>query len=330
MGYADADGRAAARHCRSVSRRSILLPGAGSQSVRGNHQRKCGFIGRDYPALEALRTVSAVQLGSGVWNQQQLCSVGQFDLQRRRSFASRSVSRAAFNFFSPMCSRKAWTILRLVRWLFVSDRRLNHRGIEPRATRTTCSLDRSLSVFSIPQIAQFSFLYQLPFGKHLTGLAGRPGERMASEWHLSNRRRASAFSFSCAADAASICRLMATNIPICSAPLQVAGTGNLNQYFANPQVAVKPAPYTDGDAPRVLSNARIPGTDNLTASLFKEIPLEFREGRAPADPFGGFQRLESRSVRPLPTPTWATPHSAQISSQANQPRQVQIGLKLYY
>ena len=62
------------------------------------------------------------------------------------------------------------------------------------------------------------------------------------------------------------------------APLQVAGTGNLNQYFANPQVAVKPAPYADGDAPRVLSNARIPGTDNLTASLFKEVPLEFREG----------------------------------------------------
>ena len=62
------------------------------------------------------------------------------------------------------------------------------------------------------------------------------------------------------------------------APLQVAGTGNLNQYFANPQVAVKPAPYSDGDAPRVLSNARIPGTDNLTASLFKELPLGFREG----------------------------------------------------
>jgi hypothetical protein len=27
-------------------------------------------------------------------------------------------------------------------------------------------LDRSLSTFSIPQIAQFSFIYQLPFGRH--------------------------------------------------------------------------------------------------------------------------------------------------------------------
>ena len=28
-------------------------------------------------------------------------------------------------------------------------------------------LDRSLSAFSIPQIAQFSFVYQLPFGRHM-------------------------------------------------------------------------------------------------------------------------------------------------------------------
>ena len=37
-------------------------------------------------------------------------------------------------------------------------------------------LDRSLSVFSIPQIAQFSFLYQLPFGhRHLERMGRRAG-----------------------------------------------------------------------------------------------------------------------------------------------------------
>ncbi len=113
------------------------------------------------------------------------------------------------------------------------------------------------------------------------------------------------------------------------APLQVAGTGNLNQYFANPQVAVKPAPYADGNAPRVLSNARVPGTDNLTASLFKEVPLEFREGARLE------MRLEVFNV--LNRVQFAGPDTnvgdatfGDITAQANQPRQVQVGLKLYF
>jgi hypothetical protein len=103
----------------------------------------------------------------------------------------------------------------------------------------------------------------------------------------------------------------------------------LNQYFANPQVAVKPAPYADGSAPRVLPNARIPGTDNLTASFFKEIPLEFRENA----------RLEIRleAFNVLNRVQFAGPDTnvgdatfGQITAQANQPRQVQLGLKLYF
>jgi hypothetical protein len=103
----------------------------------------------------------------------------------------------------------------------------------------------------------------------------------------------------------------------------------LNQYFANPQVAVKPAPYADGDAPRVLPNARVPGSDNLTASFFKEIPLEFRENA----------RLEIRleAFNVLNRVQFAEPDTnvgdatfGEITAQANQPRQVQVGLKLYF
>ena len=113
------------------------------------------------------------------------------------------------------------------------------------------------------------------------------------------------------------------------APLQVAGTGNLNQYFANPQVAVKPAPYSDGNAPRVLPNARIPGTDNLTASLFKEVPLGFREGARLQIRLEAFNVL-NRVQFAAPDTNVGDATFGQISSQANQPRQVQIGLKLYY
>jgi hypothetical protein len=113
------------------------------------------------------------------------------------------------------------------------------------------------------------------------------------------------------------------------APLQVAGTGNLNQYFANPQVAVKPAPYSDGDAPRVMSNARMPGTNNLTASLFKEVPLGFHEGTKLQIRLEAFNAL-NRVQFGAPDTNVGDATFGEITSQANQSRQVQIGLKLYY
>jgi hypothetical protein len=119
------------------------------------------------------------------------------------------------------------------------------------------------------------------------------------------------------------------SVPNLLAPLQVAGTGNLNQYFANPQVAVRPAPYTEGDAPRVLPNARMPGTDNLSASLFKEIPLSFREGarlHIRLEAFNVFNRVQFGA----PDTNVGDATFGQITSQANQPRQVQLGLKLYF
>jgi len=113
------------------------------------------------------------------------------------------------------------------------------------------------------------------------------------------------------------------------APLRVAGTGNLNQYFANPQAAVEPAPYTDGNAPRILPNARAPRTDNLTASLFKEVPLSFREGarlEVRLEAFNVLNRVQFAS----PDTNVGDATFGQISAQANQPRQVQLGMKLYF
>ena len=48
---------------------------------------------------------------------------------------------------------------------------------------------------------------------------------------------------------------------------------NLSQYFANPDVAVKPDPYTIGNAPKVQPNLRMPGTRTGALSLFKEFRL---------------------------------------------------------
>ena len=120
-----------------------------------------------------------------------------------------------------------------------------------------------------------------------------------------------------------------TQYPDLLAPLQVAGTGNLNQYFANPQVAVKPAPYTDGNAPRVLPNARMPGTDNLTASLFKQVPLSFREGARLEIRLEAFNVL-NRVQFAAPDTNVGDATFGQITAQANQPRQVQARIKTIF
>jgi hypothetical protein len=189
-------------------------------------------------------------------------------------------------------------------------------------------LDRSLSAFSIPQIAQLSFIYQLPFGKHLNGWTGA----LLGRWQVNGIYRVDdglpVQLFLCGGCSVNL-PTYGNQYPDLLGPLQVAGTGNLNQYFANPQVAVKPAPYSDGDAPRVLSNARIPGTDNLTASLFKELPLGFHEGaklQIRLEAFNVLNRVQFAS----PDTNVGDATFGEITSQANQPRQLQIGLKLYY
>jgi hypothetical protein len=195
-------------------------------------------------------------------------------------------------------------------------------------------LDRSLSVFSIPQIAQLSFVYQLPFGRQRKYAANVSpwANALVGGWQVNGIYRIDDGQpvqlFLCGGCSTSL-PTYGNQYPNLLAPLQVGGTGNLNQYFANPQVAVTPAPYSDGNAPRVLPNARIPGTDNLTASLFKELPLGFREGARLEIRLEAFNLL-NRVQFSAPDTNVGDATFGEITAQANQPRQVQLGMKLYF
>ncbi len=195
-------------------------------------------------------------------------------------------------------------------------------------------LDRSLSAFSIPQIAQFSFVYQLPFGSHRKYGANANAivDAFLGGWQVNGIYRLDnglPIQLGLCGGCSVNLPTYGTQNPNLLAPLQVAGTGHLNQYFANPQVAVQPAPYIDGNAPRVLSNARMPGTDNLSASLFKQFPLRFREGARLEARLEVFNVLNRVQFAP-PDTNVGDATFGQITAQANQPRQVQLGLKLYF
>jgi hypothetical protein len=195
-------------------------------------------------------------------------------------------------------------------------------------------LDRSLSDFSIPQIAQVSFVYELPFGHHrqFGANVNAAVDAVLGGWQVNGIYRMDdglPIQLGLCGGCSVSLPPYGTQYPNLLAPLQVAGTNNLNQYFANPQVAVKPAPYTDGNAPRILPNARMPGTNNLSASLFKEVPAGFREGAK--------LQIRVETFNLLNRVQFAAPDSkvgdatfGQITAQTNQPRQVQLGLKLYF
>jgi hypothetical protein len=215
-------------------------------------------------------------------------------------------------------------------YLFLGGGAAETNARDPNSLRT----DRSLSAFSIPQIAQLSFVYQLPFGRHRKFGANASGftEGLVGGWQVNGIYRVDnglPIQLGLCGGCSVNLPTYGTQNPNLLAPLQVAGTGNLNQYFSNPKAAVPPAPYTDGNAPRVLSNARMPGTDNLSASLFKQVLLSFREGarlEVRLEAFNVFNRVQFAA----PDTNVGDATFGQITAQANQSRQVQAGVKLYF
>jgi hypothetical protein len=193
--------------------------------------------------------------------------------------------------------------------------------------------ERSLSQFDISQILQFSYVYELPIGRGkrfggnmppvLNAILG--GWQTNGIWRFDTGQPIILFL-----NGGNGIPTFAPPRPDLLAPLRRAHGLNLDQYFANPEVAVAPADYTFGNAPKVLPNVRAPGTRTGAVSLFKEFSLQsMREGA----------RLEFRAeaFNVFNHPQFAAPASTvgngdfgQITSQANKPREMQLALKLYW
>ena len=158
--------------------------------------------------------------------------------------------------------------------------RLHHRGLAaPPACRIPNNrfLERSVSQFDIPHVLQFSYVYQLPFGR---------GKPFGTNWNsvldavLGGWQTNGIWRFD---DGMPLALALSTSQPLPTyggqrpnllGPLtRNDGSDWLNQYFANPQNAVTPAPFTVGNAPREISTARAPGTATTALSLFKQFPL---------------------------------------------------------
>jgi hypothetical protein len=194
-------------------------------------------------------------------------------------------------------------------------------------------LERSVSQYDIPQVFQFSYVYQLPFGKGkrfggripLAVDAVLGGWQTNGLWRLDNGMPL--------ALGLSTSRALPTyggQRPNLVGPLTRNNGANwLNQYFENPQNAVTPAPFTVGNAPREIATARVPGTATSALSLFKQFALPKREGAKAEFRIEAFNALNHPQFN-APSLTVGSSAFGKVTSQANSPRQVQLGLKLYF
>jgi hypothetical protein len=199
--------------------------------------------------------------------------------------------------------------------------------------------ERSLSQFDVSQIAQFSAVYELPFGrgKHFGGGINPWLDAAFGNWQVNGIYRwDTGLPLILYLNGGTSVPTFGNQRPDLSAPLERASnwspsSGSMS-YFSCGECATeatKPAPYALGTAPRVLPNIRAPGTNNLSASIFKEFPLTFREGarlQFRAESFNVFNHVQFAA----PNTTVDGGAFGTISSQANSPRILQLALKLYF
>ena len=195
-------------------------------------------------------------------------------------------------------------------------------------------LERGLSTFDIPQVLQFSYVYELPVGrgKALLGNANPVVQAVLGGWQINGIWRFT--------DGRPILLGLSGGQPLPTYPYQRpnlsgslkcnTGSDFLTNYFANPGVLSVPNPFTVGNAPRADGTCRQPGQANATLSMFKEFSLaRIREGARVEFRFEAFNALNH--------PQFSGPHSAfnsqdfgTITSTANSPREVQLALKAYF
>jgi len=205
--------------------------------------------------------------------------------------------------------------------------------------------ERAESVFDIPQVFQFSGVYELPvghgrqFGRNMNPILNA----IAGGWQLNGIVRID--------DGRPILPLLFCQINFCNSgniptygqrpdllgplgrapgsPERATVTSGGN-YFANPGNLAAPQNFTDGSAPRTLSTVRQPGARDVSMSIFKDFPLGMiREGmrlQFRAESFNTFNHPHFAG----PDSLVGSPTYGQITSTINDPRELQLALKLYF
>ena len=196
--------------------------------------------------------------------------------------------------------------------------------------------ERALSSFDSRQRLTVSYVMDLPFGKGKRYFSGVHGfqDRLVSGWGIngiSTFQEGFPLGFTATPNQLSGFNygLRPNVVPGCSAVKSGAAQDRLLQWF-NTSCYTVPAAYTLGNEGRNDALVRGPGINNFNFALFKRtrinerFNLEFR-----SEVFNLFNRVQfgqpNRTVTTSSTSTFG-----QITSQLNDPRLIQLALRLRY
>jgi hypothetical protein len=138
-------------------------------------------------------------------------------------------------------------------------------------------LERSLSTFDIPHVVQFSYTYDLPFGRGRGMLGNMPralelivgGWKTSGIWRIADGRPITLGL----ADGTSLPTYGSQRPNIVGTPKRNHGSDSVDQYFVDNSVFQQPLPFTLGDAPRAFGGVRTPWTFTTDLSVGKQFAL---------------------------------------------------------
>ncbi|MFL6451880.1 MAG: TonB-dependent receptor, partial [Bryobacteraceae bacterium] len=195
--------------------------------------------------------------------------------------------------------------------------------------------EKALSSFDTHQRLVISYVYDLPFGKGRMFLSSASGmtDKLVSGWGingLTTFQRGLPLGFTATPNTTGFNTGLRPNVaPNCNLTVSGAAQSRLNGWF-NTSCFSLPAPFTFGNESRTDPVLRGPGIANYDFAIFKRTPiterfnLEFR-----AEAFNLFNRVQFGQPNVVYT-TAANSTFGQISTQLNQPRLMQMALRLRF
>jgi Carboxypeptidase regulatory-like domain/TonB dependent receptor len=192
-------------------------------------------------------------------------------------------------------------------------------------------LERSLSTFDIPFVIQFSYTYDLPFGRGKAFLSDMPrwadlligGWKTNGIWRIADGRPLT-FTVN---DGVPIPTYGTQRPNLVGTPKRNHGSDWVDNYFVDNSVFQRPDDFTLGDAPRALGNVRSPWSFTTDLSLGKQFAIR--------EAMNLEIRLEAKNA--FNHPVFGTPNTSvddpsfgQISYTSVGPRELQLGFKFNF
>jgi hypothetical protein len=190
--------------------------------------------------------------------------------------------------------------------------------------------DRSVSVFNTPHNLAISYVYELPFGSGKTRLnEGGVVAMILGGWQLNGLtlfQSGQPLQIVGGNDSGSLAGQQRPNWTGSDARLDGDILHRLGRYFDASAFAAN-EPFTFGNAPRIMPNLAGPGVANFDVSLFKNVKINEKISlQIRVESFNLFNRVQFGN----PDTNFNSISFGRISSQANSPREFQLGLRLTY